>query len=209
MNKIIDLLPVFIPLITSFIGLVLTVIFTSLNHTKKMKYLRNRIDTLEKENNDINLNFKLYKEKMDNWAFDMKVDLKKAVDENTLLIKKLEMYKNNNSVEYNRELEKKLQDYLKSSDTLSNELLKVKNLNVELVHKIEELTFENNKLKEKLGLLEKELDKQVSFIENVKKFEDAIKNFDFSKKEETPKEIAPSQPKSDFRGSIEKDPIVW
>lgn len=209
MNKIIDLMPVFIPLITSFIGLVLTVIFTSLNHTKKMKYLRNRIDTLEKENNDINLNFKFYKEKMDNWAFDMKVDLKKAMDENTLLIKKLEMYKNNNSVEYNRELEKKLQDYLKSSDALSNELLKVKNLNVELVHRIDELTFENNKLKEKLGILEKELDKQVNFIETVKKFEDAVKNFDFSKKEETPKETAPSQPKSDFRDYNEKDPIVW
>ncbi|SYV90128.1 Uncharacterised protein, partial [Metamycoplasma alkalescens] len=132
----------------------------------------------------------------------MKVDLKKALDENTLLIKKIEMYKNNSSVEYNKELEDKLNDYLKTSDELSNELLKVKNDKAELLHRIEIVTFENRKLKMKVGTLEQELDKQVSFMENVKKFEESIKNFNFSKKSEAPE-------KDDSIVDKETKPLAW
>ncbi|SYV90129.1 Uncharacterised protein, partial [Metamycoplasma alkalescens] len=66
-NTLIQLLPVIVPIISSFVGLFLTVIFTSLNHSKKIKYFRTRLEELEKENNQIHLDFKLYKEKMDHW----------------------------------------------------------------------------------------------------------------------------------------------
>ncbi|MDD7893528.1 hypothetical protein PUW87_01075 [Metamycoplasma hyosynoviae] len=180
-------IPIVIPLITSLIGLILTIIFTSIAQSKKVKYIKTRVEFLERENANINLDFKLYKEKTDNWAFDMKIDLKKASDENMLLIKKIEMYKTNSNVEYNQELENKLSEYLKASDTLSNELLKQKDINTELSITIESYKFQNEQLQNKVSFLEKELNQQSNFLNNLKKFEQTFQTLKFPEKVSQPK----------------------
>ncbi|MDC8900393.1 hypothetical protein PR259_02220 [Metamycoplasma hyosynoviae] len=180
-------IPIVIPLITSLIGLILTIIFTSIAQSKKVKYIKTRVEFLERENANINLDFKLYKEKTDNWAFDMKIDLKKASDENMLLIKKIEMYKTNSNVEYNQELENKLSEYLKASDTLSNELLKQKDINTELSITLESYKFQNEQLQNKVSFLEKELNQQSNFLNNLKKFEQTFQTLKFPEKVSQPK----------------------
>ncbi|KDE44279.1 hypothetical protein PT306_00775 [Metamycoplasma hyosynoviae] len=176
-------IPIVIPLITSLIGLILTIIFTSIAQSKKVKYIKTRVEFLERENANINLDFKLYKEKTDNWAFDMKIDLKKALDENMLLVKKIEMYKTNSNIEYNQELENKLKEYLKTSDALSNELLKQKDINTELSITLESYKFQNEQLLNKVNFLENELNQESNFLNNLKKFEEAFQALKFKRPE--------------------------
>ena len=175
-------LPVFMPIIALLLGLLLTLIFTSIKQSKKNKFIRSKLEFLEKENTDNKLDFKLYKEKQEAWAFDMKVDLKKATDENALLIKKIGMYESGSNVEYNKELEAKLKEYMMSSDTLSNELLRYKNIAAESDNTIKKLMFENEQLKTKINLLEKQLSEQVNWIDQIKKFENALSNLKFPQK---------------------------
>lgn len=175
-------LPVFMPIISLLLGLLLTLIFTSIKQSKKNKFIRSKLEFLEKENTDNKLDFKLYKEKQEAWAFDMKVDLKKATDENALLIKKIGMYESGSNVEYNKELEAKLKEYMMSSDTLSNELLRYKNIVAESDNTIKKLMFENEQLKTKINLLEKQLSEQVNWIDQIKKFENALSNLKFPQK---------------------------
>ncbi|KDE45428.1 hypothetical protein PT312_01790 [Metamycoplasma hyosynoviae] len=204
-------IPIVIPLITSLIGLILTIIFTSIAQSKKVKYIKTRVEFLERENANINLDFKLYKEKTDNWAFDMKIDLKKASDENMLLIKKIEMYKTNSNVEYNQELENKLREYLKASDTLSNELLKQKDINTELSITLESYKFQNEQLQNKVSFLEKELNQQSNFLNNLKKFEQTFQTLKF------PEKVSQSKPpinenidlSSSFNAYNEPETLKW
>lgn len=182
-NTIKEWLPLFMPLISLFFGLTLTMIFTAIKQAKKNKITRAKLEVLEKENSDLKLDFKLYKEKTEAWAFDMRVDLKKAQDTATLKDKKIEMLEKNSSVEYNKELEAKLSEYMKSTDTLSNEVLRYKEIIAEANNAIKKLQFENAQLKEKIALLDKELKDQTNWDDQLKKFEDILKNLKLKKQE--------------------------
>lgn len=183
-------LPLFMPLISLFLGLTLTLILTAIKQAKKNKFTRSKLEFLEKENNDLKLDFKLYKEKSEAWAFDMKVDLKKAQDLAALKDKKIEMLEKNSNVEYNKELEQKLTEYMKSTDTLSNEVLRYKEIIAEANTAIKKLQFENSQLKEKIALLDKELKEQENWDEQIKKFESLLNNLGSKKKLEDPKPVS-------------------
>ncbi|BDX52593.1 hypothetical protein JPM7_2000 [Metamycoplasma equirhinis] len=206
--------PVLMPILSLLLGLCLTLILTAIKQSKKNKYIRSKLDFLEKENSDNKLDFRLYKEKTDAFIFDLKIDLKKATDENMLLIKKLEMYKTNSSVEYNKELEDKLKEYLKQSDTLSNELLALKEKYAEQSKELIALKIENEQLNKKIKFFEMEKVEQLAFLEQIKKAQELINNIKLSGSESAnklAKEIAQTiTPENDFKAtSNESKPLGW
>ena len=77
-----DWAPILMPILSALLGLILTLILTAIKQSKKNKYIKNKLDFLEKENSDNKLDFKLNKEKTHAIIFDLKIDLKKATDQN-------------------------------------------------------------------------------------------------------------------------------
>ena len=180
-----DWAPILMPILSALLGLILTLILTAIKQSKKNKYIKNKLDFLEKENSDNKLDFKLYKEKTDAFIFDLKIDLKKATDENVLLIKKLEMYQKNSNIEYNKELEAKLNEYLKQSDTLSNELLALKEKYAEQSKQLIAIKTENEQLIKKIKFFELEKTEQLAFWNQIKKAQELINNIKLNGAEAT------------------------
>ncbi|WP_444704920.1 hypothetical protein ACT1UH_02925 [Mycoplasma sp. 332] len=177
--------PVLMPVISLILGLILTLILSIIKQNKKNKYIKTKLDFLEKENSETKLDFKLYKEKTDAFVFDLKIDLKKATDENILLLKKMEMYQHGSNIEYNRELEEKLNEYLKQSDALSNELLDLKEKYAEQSKQLIALKVENERLNQKIKFFEMEKVEQLAFLDQIKKAQDLINKIKFNPSQTT------------------------
>lgn len=194
MNAWKEWLPIFMPIISLFLGLTLTYIFTSIKKSKKDKARDARLIFLEKENNEIKEDYKLFASTVNNKINDFRIDLKNAHDRATVLESELKMYRSGSSVEYNKELEAKANEYFKINDNLSNELLAAKNTVAEQQAINSKLLFENQQLKSINNNLQKEHVEQSNWVDSIKKLQDALNNIKFPQtKQPEPKKEAVSE----------------